>query len=288
VIVVIGILAAITIVAFNGVTQRAQVASIKSDLDGAAKQLAIDQVTNSAYPATVAAANGGAGLKASPGTTYQYSVDNSASPQTFCITANNGTTSYFVSSTNNVPTAGGCPVTNLTTNPSLETDMTTWQAPFGAGDTATRVTSMSYSGSASLLLQRTAVISDSRMGRQILGSLPIGSYIYSSWVYVADAAIGNVSLNVEFPGGAGTMVSGTTSGGVIGQWKRVSVPFNVTTVGSNVLIDFVAGQNQLGSLYVDAALLEGGTTLNNYGDGNSAGWIWNGTPNDSTSTGPPL
>lgn len=65
VIVVIGILAAITIVAYNGITQRAAVASLQSDLNGASKQLAIDQVNNSAYPATLATANNGVGLKAS-------------------------------------------------------------------------------------------------------------------------------------------------------------------------------------------------------------------------------
>jgi prepilin-type N-terminal cleavage/methylation domain-containing protein len=50
VIVVIGILAGIIIVAYNGIQQRAVVASLQSDLDGAAKQLAIDQVTNGYIP----------------------------------------------------------------------------------------------------------------------------------------------------------------------------------------------------------------------------------------------
>lgn len=95
VIVVIGILAAITIVAFNGVQDRARAASIVSDLTSAAKQLKIDQTTNESYPATIAAANEGKGLKASPNTTYSYNVNNSTNPQTFSLTANNGTLFYM-------------------------------------------------------------------------------------------------------------------------------------------------------------------------------------------------
>lgn len=113
VIVVIGILAAITIVAYNGISQRARVAAISSDLEGATKQLALDLVTTSVYPATAAAANSGTGLKASTGTTYQYAVDNTTQPQTFCITATNGSTNYYASSASNIPTAGICGQTQL-------------------------------------------------------------------------------------------------------------------------------------------------------------------------------
>lgn len=179
VIVVIGILAAITIVAFNGVTQRARVATISSDLEGAAKQLAIDQTLNSAYPATAAAANGGAGLKASPGTTYQYAVDNTASPQTFCITATNGTTSYYSSSTNNVPTVGACAgqgsggvaaVTNLMPNPSAETGTTGFGASGGA--TISSVTDWAASGSRSFKVTTTTSTNqgDMRVASGGLGS----------------------------------------------------------------------------------------------------------------------
>ena len=55
VIVVIGILAAITIVAFNGIQARANVASISSDLTAFSKKVEIFKIDNSlaAYPATV-------------------------------------------------------------------------------------------------------------------------------------------------------------------------------------------------------------------------------------------
>ena len=52
VIVVIGILAAITIVSYNGISQRAIVVSLQSDLSNSSQQLKVFQVLNSAYPQT--------------------------------------------------------------------------------------------------------------------------------------------------------------------------------------------------------------------------------------------
>lgn len=96
VIVIIGILAAITIVAYNGIQSRARGASLASDLSNAAQQLKIDQVNNGSYPATITSANGGQGLKASPGTNYLYVVNNNVNPQTFSLTAYNGSSFYLI------------------------------------------------------------------------------------------------------------------------------------------------------------------------------------------------
>ena len=53
VIVVIAILAAISIVAYNGIQERARSAAIKSDLAQVSKQLKIFQATNGKYPTTI-------------------------------------------------------------------------------------------------------------------------------------------------------------------------------------------------------------------------------------------
>lgn len=107
VIVIIGILAAITIVAYNGIQDRAKTAALMSDLTSAGKQLKIDQVTGGAYPATLADANNGKGLQASAGTTYRYAVDNNANPQTFCLSATNGSSIYMITQSAAV-TSGSC------------------------------------------------------------------------------------------------------------------------------------------------------------------------------------
>lgn len=101
VIVVIAILAAITIVAFNGVQDRARGSVVASDLAAAAKQLKIDQLDNGAFPASAAAADGGRGLKSSTGTNYLYTADNAATPQTFSLLGYNGTNAYMVTESSN-------------------------------------------------------------------------------------------------------------------------------------------------------------------------------------------
>lgn len=90
VIVVIGILAAISIVAYNGIQGRAQAAAASSALEQTGKKLALYAVDNSAYPIDLATI----GITNSGGTSYQYSVNNGTAPQSYCVTATNGTTSY--------------------------------------------------------------------------------------------------------------------------------------------------------------------------------------------------
>ena len=102
VIVIIGILAAVTIVAYNGVQQKAISASLVSDLNSAANQLKLYQVENTVFP-TSNDCSGGAKplppnicLSSSPGNSYAYSANNAAQPQTFALTATNGSNAYSV------------------------------------------------------------------------------------------------------------------------------------------------------------------------------------------------
>ena len=67
----------------------------------------LDQVDTGSYPATTAAANGGEGLKASDGTTYQYSVNNTANPSTFCLSAVNDSQGYSITNSGSA-TEGVC------------------------------------------------------------------------------------------------------------------------------------------------------------------------------------
>lgn len=107
VIIVIGILAAITVVAFNGVQKRAVEASLQSDLRNAASTLFNEQATNGKYPGTAAAANGGAGLKASGSNTYTYL----AYPSGYCISATSpqaGAQTFYYSTRTGKVQAGVC------------------------------------------------------------------------------------------------------------------------------------------------------------------------------------
>ena len=107
VIVVIGILAAIVIVSYTGITQRAHQSVLQQDLSDASGQLELDNSKNGVYPSTVSAANGGAGLKASTGTTYEYTYTSGSN--SYCLTATNNGVRYYMSNTVNAPTEGACP-----------------------------------------------------------------------------------------------------------------------------------------------------------------------------------
>ena len=79
VVVVIAILAAITIVSYNGITKSAKETALKSDLRNAATQLEITRATTSSYPTDKD------DLKFSKGTESSYSGDIN----TFCLQASN-------------------------------------------------------------------------------------------------------------------------------------------------------------------------------------------------------
>ena len=126
VIVVIGILAAITIVSYGGVTNKANIASLQSDLTNTSQQLKLFQIDNSSYPATIStncATNPDSltnkCLKASEGTSYEYYVDNTASNQTFCITATKGSYSYSINNNGTTIPTAYCPVLYLDAGNSL-------------------------------------------------------------------------------------------------------------------------------------------------------------------------
>src|SRR5665647_1062811 len=106
VIVVIGILATLTIVAYTGIQDRAKTASLQSDLAQASKQLEIYKFsasTGEQYPINLATA----ALKATSGNSYTYQVNNT-SPASYCLSEFVGSTSYYITNTNTVPTEGTC------------------------------------------------------------------------------------------------------------------------------------------------------------------------------------
>ena len=106
VIVVIGILAAITVVAYTGIQGRATSATLKSNLTQAAKKLDIAKINSptSLYPATLAEAD----LPDTTGLTYTAST---AAPATYCLSATStGSTPTSVHiGTAGTPTEGPCP-----------------------------------------------------------------------------------------------------------------------------------------------------------------------------------
>ncbi len=110
VIVVIAILAAITIVAYNGIRQRAQESGAKTALANATKKIETYRFdpTNPTqeYPATLAVA----GVPTDSGSTLTYNYFNSGNY--YCLESKTGTAVYYQTSLSAVQKPGFCPATS--------------------------------------------------------------------------------------------------------------------------------------------------------------------------------
>lgn len=130
VIVIIAILAAITIVAYNGIQARARASAASSALTQAKRKLELYKVDNTTYPTTGNLAN--AGVADTTSATYQYT---STGP-TYCLTATSGNVSYYIDSSSQLnPTQGGCnghtwpggvAMTNMVSNGDFSGGTTGW------------------------------------------------------------------------------------------------------------------------------------------------------------------
>lgn len=288
VVVVIAILAAITIVAYNGINDRAKASAASSAAQQVGKKIATYAVTNEEqYPAAlsdIGISNGSA--------TYQYRVNNSVSPKTFCVTATTSGVSAWVSNASTAPTTGVCAghantgqtlVTNLITNPSFELSTTGWSGGNGNGVISTS-TGRAFNGSQSLLWQAPASpVSDSG-AQYVMAGLTIGqSYTASAYIY-QPAVVGSGTLIGAYQNGW-TRSSATSA---TNSWTRISVTFTATQTNSTLFIGSTVAPSASAQFNVDAVQLFTGTTNPPYADGGSTGWTWNGAPHSSTSTGPSL
>src|SRR5680860_55108 len=106
VIVVIGILATITIVSYTGISQKAVVSALQSDLSNAKKQLTLYQIDHSAYPTSPLNTTGNNYcpsddskycFKASNGNIFTYTPASGSNPQDFSLFATKNSTVYSIS-----------------------------------------------------------------------------------------------------------------------------------------------------------------------------------------------
>lgn len=304
VIVVIGILAAITIVAYNGIQDRARASTLSSALSQAANKLAVYQVDNpDLYPADKTALEA-LGIKDSASVTYQYTRTTST-PNTYCITATTGTASYKISNANTTPQQGGCaghgiggaaPITNLAINPSAATALTYWSTNTGNAVTA-RDAAESRTGSLTTGSVRTTFSVTGSASTQLwdgtttplVPTTPGESITISGW-YKSSVTGRTISIAHRWRDGALGQVSQTVSSLIPTStaWTRINFTAQAPagTVYDHVSFYF---DGQVGDMWwLDDVMVTKSPSLYNYADGASANWVWNGTVNNSTSTGPAL
>lgn len=303
VIVVIGILAAITFVAYNGIQNRGKAAAAQSAASQAAKrvtQVAVES-GNDNYPDSQAAFD--ALNINSSSATYQYSSNVSVNPNTFCITATVQNVSYYINNTSNLsPTEGGCPghgqggaapITNYALNPSAIGSTTNFgQAGGGlAAHTTTVAGDQSHHGPTAL---RRIINSSGQTGAsaktlstarpQVNAGQP---FTWSFWIYSTKAGtILPYCDGVRVATGAQSGISGTITTVPANTWTKVTASANA---GADMYVNQCGGYNLAvasgDTVWFDEFMLSYGPAPA-YADGDSTDWAWTGTPNASYSTGP--
>lgn len=292
VIVVIGILAAITIVSYNGIQQRARIAVLQSDLRNSSNQLEVENAQKDSYPSSAAAANDGKGLVASAGTTYQYV---SIAPFTeYCLAATNAQISYYLTSNDATIREGVCPeiISNLVPNPGVRASANGYNSFYSETAVLRNAVSWSSTGNAARLTIGSSAMVFEGIELKGVNSAPLlapGTQYTASWRVVTSRA-GSVRIesgSAESGGStnASSGVTVTSAGIPVKQW----ITF---TTGSNsswklaTRLGTTSGWQSGDYIEVSEFMLSPGNTQYDYADGASPGWSWAGTPNNSASSGP--
>lgn len=314
VIVVIAILAVITVVAYNGITNRAKASAVQSAAMQAAKKIAAySPLNNDTYPAALS----DVGVNDNGGTSYQYSVNNNANPKTYCVTATASSMSYYVSNTQSSPQAGACAghgvngvaaITNYFPNPkpASSTYAGSWDGG-NTGMTQSNVASTwSNSGRANRMTFPATVTSAANGGPTINVGTPYQPYLGQQYTITASVRLVSGSAGLGYLGidrnnGASGSLSVSATGGnnltmSTGQTYRVYATFTADAAASDTstqnLRFYISISGKSSGVVVEFADIDfyPGTyqPSRQWASGDSASWVWNGTTNNSTSTGPPL
>lgn len=282
VVVVIAILATLAIVAYNGIQARARAAAVSTALNQANKKIRMYQVDNNAFPTLLADAGISDGS-----VTYQYT----GSAGSFCVTGTQGDTSMYMSDTQSSPVSGGCPghgqggvaaITNLSVNPRAQAGGGGWSSNNGAILTCS--TGNAVAGHPLGIVTATkcnpiVTTSSSIMSLYNIDSLGNTATVrwVGVWVWASAAGYKAYTGNgapVNLPAATWTFIR---AGSAAAGWSGA----------------YVQTQSGAAAPMTDYAMATGvisvaGPGPYNYADGSSSNWVWNGTVNRSTSTGPPL
>ncbi len=300
VVVVIAILAAITIVAYNGVSNRAKESSVRADTSNAVKSLEVFKVTNSRYPTSTTEAK----LATSGGNTLDYVSYNAGGG--FCVAYTNGSTALYATNVMQPKTGVCTAITNLATNPSLEAGSTNWSVRwFGSAGNGTNTVGAAGALCGDIGWRKTWTVSG---GYQDIGFQYAASNITPGVEYAFA-----MSVRASFPTTHRAWIEWRNSGNTAISTSNGAANYEVPTAGEIREITFnatapagaamgviiwgpyptLSGQPGMGTAIPVGATLDGDCVLvaessrpASFADGSSVNWGWNGAPNTSTSSGP--
>lgn len=286
VVVVIAILAAITIVAYNGIQNRAKSSALQSSASQAARKLALSAVeAGDLFPANKADFMAQANLADTSSATYDYVV--STDRRGYCVSATDSSgASQAVVSNNATATQGRC-VENLVLNPSFELNTANTGRVSGQGGVTTVTTSVPspVSGSAAHRSTWTTAPTNVTTGglwtvANSVTGLNAGGKVYTASGYVRNSwAGGSFSLNLVGRTSGGTVTSETYGPATTipsNNWVRVSVTWTAPSNTDYFEVRIRQGGGTLPSvgstMDVDAFMLTESPRLYSYGGAEAANW----------------
>lgn len=284
VIVVIAILAAITLVAYNGIQQSARLATLQSDLTNNAKLLETSKTSSATdqYPADQAAAN----LRPSEGTTLVYTAytTSAGAQKGYCLQATQGQVTYFTTAQGSAQEGGCTTITNLVVNPNIEQGTSGISLSINSSS-CSRQSAAAQFGSFGLRCT-TSSTSDSGAQFSVSTSVTAGtSYTASLTMRNESAAAYSFSLSVQNTGGTTARDTQTLAPGESRRFRLMWTPSTSGPVAFYALRQ--GGQSGATTFDIDGVMLVANSTTT-FADGSSPNWRWNGTANNSSSTGPAL
>ena len=298
VVVVIAILAAITIVAYNGIQNRAKQSALQENVKQAATKLSTYAVTASDTYPDPSAFTSSTGLTSDTNVTYTYLP--STDRKDYCVSATNvqnSALSYAVTSRSGSPMNGQC-VTNYVPNASFEAGISGWVL----NGAASSVQSSDWAslGSNSIRIIPSIATADTfiKIGGQggMLGLTAGETYTVSATSRLSAAQTGTLdnrgrsivvySWTGTTSGSLGSSTPMSNSAGSLFQSTTFTIPSTVT--GVEIRLYNGATNSANNSIYWDGVTITKGSSAVQSGDGSSSGWFWDGTPNASTSIGPAL
>jgi len=285
VIVVIGILAAITIVSFNGVSAKARIAGLQSTLVSSAKAIenARTVAGTTTYPTT-----------APSGLDPAISYTSNTTLGGYCATKTDTGLTYMVTQSNPTPHPGpssaatGCSVTNMIASPSFEVNSTVWGTGTRAVLTATTAYGAVAGTSAGLLTKNSATANEGYIG-QLLSTTVGKRYSVSFSVRsgnaapMVKAAVVNYNQSWSIADSAYIEITPTAT------FTRYTLSWTAQDTGSLFYIENTSTVSTNSSIVVDAVIATEGENAGSYVDPDykpGSGWSWTGTAVVSTSTGP--
>lgn len=298
---VMGIVASIGIVSYNGYQERARAAAAIAGVNQATDLLEAYQLKNGGlYPTTLAAA----GVTDTDSVKYQYTRISGGTD--YCVTATNKNVSYKMTQ-DAKPTAGGCAghgangviaITNFTPNPSYET--ATSSTALYNGATVTRE-AVAYADSGSYVGRITKGTAGATLVFMVY-PIPWTANSTISVRFKIRLSPGSTATNTISPS-IQTYQSGSGKGGATGcsvqnpsslsasSWSDVilggcTTP-NVTMNSIGVMVTPGQAWAATDGVEIDSILITDTSTIGAFRYGDSPNWVWNGVPNQSTSTGTP-